>query len=693
MCATGRIFRVAITGKELWDLYLNSFENDPIFRDPDSSQHNCNACNSFIRRYGNVVAVDSNNRLMTMFDVEADEEYQKAIQVLSEAIRSSQIEDVFVETLSGLQKLAYGPAKSGQPRYNLGIKANHKIYSQEEAEKFGVIKAGETKTFDHLSLEIDKAFIDSSGRSVENIQGFHRDNKNVFARAMEEIDLDTTELVLDLIDQGALLDGKTHKSKVQVISGFISQYNKLADDEKDNWCWVVSHNLPIAKFRNELIGVLCVELALGEDLETAVRSWNKRVDPANYMKTKSPITQKQINEAKQFVEEYGYTDSFNRRFARIDDISVSEILHANAGAGDIKAVSIFDAVKPTAASTNKKFDFSKVEEIDIEDFMKTVLPGAKSLQVYLENRHEPNMVSLTTSNVPGSKPIFKWDNNYTQTFNGNLAGNSLIKAAVKAAGGNVEGVLNFRLAWNDEAPHNDGSDLDLWASEPGGTSIGFSMNFRKDKGNHRSPLSGQLDVDCQHPGPKIGVENITWIDLSKMKDGVYKVWVNQYAPRNSKGFKVEVAFGDETYLYEYRKPVGGNIQVAEVTLSKGVFSIKHILPCINDNSSKELYSLETNKFHQVNLVCLSPNHWGTNSVGNKHYLFMLDGAKSPNAIRSFHIENLKPELLDHKRVFEVLGSATMIPSTDGQLSGVGFNSTVRDEVIVKSDSKVYKILF
>lgn len=57
MCKTGKLFRVSLTGQEIWDLYLKSFDNDPMFRDPESSVHNCNHCKNFIRRYGNIVAV------------------------------------------------------------------------------------------------------------------------------------------------------------------------------------------------------------------------------------------------------------------------------------------------------------------------------------------------------------------------------------------------------------------------------------------------------------------------------------------------------------------------------------------------------------------------------------------------------------------------------------------------------------
>ena len=81
--------------------------------------------------------------------------------------------------------------------------------------------------------------------------------------------------------------------------------------------------------------------------------------------------------------------------------------------------------------------------------MKDVLPSCTSVEVFLRNVHEQHMVSLTTANSPDSKPIFKWNNNYSWTFNGNIAGKSQIKEVVKEKGGVVDGVLRASMIWNE----------------------------------------------------------------------------------------------------------------------------------------------------------------------------------------------------------------------------------------------------
>lgn len=696
MCATGKLFRVNLTGQEVWDLYLKSFskEHDPIFRDPQSSVHNCNHCNNFMRRYGNIVAIDEDYNVITMFDIDCDVEFQDTATALSTAIKQAKVTEVFFETYNELNSLPYESCSKNNDVFQLGVDKNHKRYTPEEAEKFGVVKANEVRTFNHLFLSLPKEFVDKTGSSVEAIMGNYRDAKNVFQRAMEEIPMDTLELVRDLIKQGSLLNGDAHLHKVEQFIPLKREYDSLSPEVRDNWCWIKSYKLSFAKFRNELIGVLCSELAEGEELNKACQAWNKRVDPANYMKATAPITKKQIEEAKKFVEENGYEESFDRRFATIDDIRVSEVLHSNVGEGTVKSVSMFDNVKSTS-TRHKRSEFDGIEEVSIDKFMTDILPTCTSIEAFLKNSHVGNLVSLTTAKNPDSKPIFKWPNNYSWTFNGNLAGKSEIKEAVKSQGGAVDGVLRFSIMWAED--NEDNSDLDAHCIEPSGNTIYFSSKVSYATG-------GNLDIDITQPqahkrSGKQVVENITFPSIEKMDNGEYHFLVHQFNARNSRGFKAEIEFDGEIYTYTYNKPLSGKmkVSVAKVTFKNGKFTIEHILPATDGfGVKKEVYGLETNEFHKVNLLCLSPNHWDGNSVGNKHYFFMLDGCKSPTSIRSFHNENLIPELLEHRKVMEVLGNTNHIEPADIQLSGLGFNATVRDELVVKltgTHKRMLKIKF
>lgn len=684
MCETGKLFRSNVSGSHVWDTYLRSFDNDPVFRSPDSSLHNCNTCNNFLRRYGNIVAIDGQFNLMSIFDIyelSENSEYFNTMANLSNLIKSSGISEVFVETFDSLNSLPYESCKKSQSKYRLGIASNVKQYTADEAMKYGVVKSGEIRIFKHFHLDLPSQFVDQTGKSIEAIQAFHRDNKNVFKRGLDEISIDTLQLVKELIQQGSMLDGQTHLHKVEAFLNYAKVYATIDSNKKDRWCWDQSYNLNIAKFRNELIGVLCTELAEGKDLNDAVKAWNIRVDPANYHKAKPVITESQKARVSQFLEDNDFTESFDRRFATLSDIKVSEILHTNAGNGNIKSVSLFDGIK-TTPSRHKRNEFDNVETVTIEKFMTEILPNCTSVEAYLTNKHAGNLVSLTTAKNPDSKRIFKWANNFSWTYNGNLAGKSQIKQAVKSAGGKVDGVLRFSISWNEDGKSI--VDFDAHAIQPDRCEI-YYANFK----GHKTSMSGFLDVDMISPRHQ-GVENITWDNKSKMRDGEYLFYNHNFNGGSNTGFRAEVEFEGESFTYEYQGNAQGKIKVATVTLKNGQFAIEHHLPVV-DSISKDLYGLPSNNFHKVNLICLSPNHWD-GQVGNKHYFFMLDGAKSPNSIRSFHNENLRAELLDFKREMEILGLIKQVESTEGQLSGLGFNCTINDELIVRLSGTFKRVL-
>lgn len=705
MCQTGKLFKSSVTGQQVWDTYLSSFkpEDNGIFRDSNSSEHNCNCCKNFIKRYGNILAIIDGkfeSIFTTLIDVE---QYSNSSIACNTLLTSSSIQDVFFETYEMLDKgLNYEKVKKTQNSYKLGVGETHFQYNKEDELKYGHINSDGTfrvdftkvYTFHHFELSLPKQFVDFSGKSIEAIQGIYRDKYSVFKRAMEEIPLDTLLLVKDLINQGSLLDGTTHLPVLQKIIELKTSYDSL-NTSKSLWCWETTYSMneSIAKFKNHLIGVLCTELAEGKELNEAVLSWNKRVDPVNYNKAKAPITQAQIKLAKQFVEENGYSESFTRRLATIDDVKVSEILHINRDNSKIAPVSIFDGIKtPSGIGKHKRNEFDKVESVTIDKFMSDILPTCTSVEVFLENKMDGNLVNLTTS-AETSKQIFKWSNPFSYTFNGNLAGKSQIKEAVQSRGGKTDAKVRVSIHFPETT-----DDYDLHCTEPNGNHIYYSNRRQL----HRS--SGMLDLDAQGADglfpPEKRVENLTYSDLSKMLKGYYNLEVNNYSGRGlHTKFNVEVEIDGDITLLEF---TATSNSINKKSIGKLYFNSNTVTYApencnvIESKSiSKDLWGLSPNEFHKVNLVCLTPNHWEGNGVGNKHYLFMLQGCKNPNQVRGFHNEHLIPELLQHRKVLDVLGNTVLCEPISNQLAGVGFNATVKDEILLRlsgSHKRVIKVI-
>jgi hypothetical protein len=688
MCKSGKLFVSSISGDTLWELYLKSFapQDDPIFRDPNSSSNNCNRDKHFIKTYGNIVAVDDDNNIVTMFDIDVEgSSYYNSVTAVNNVLKTAPISSVFAIEYNNLVKQPYEKIKKNAELYQLGYKSTNKVYTPEEVAKYGVVITDKVYTFHHFYVNLPKQYVLNGSESIGSYLSKKNSLHQVFVKGLS-IPLETFQVVSELMAQGSLLRADLYKYKVDEFINIKQEYEELNGStlSKNNWIWKRFSDIPFAGFANELIGTTCIDLAQGKDINTVCKEFNKRVDPANYAKARAPITQSQIDNAAKKIVELGYEDSFKRRFATLNDIDINERIHTNISGKKSTSSTLFANVKSSNSGTlsrHKKAEFDEIQTVDIQTFIKDILPNSKSIQVFLENSFGNNLVTLTTAIDPTCKNPFKWsDNMFSWTYNGNLAGKSFIKEAVKDKGGNVEGVLRGSLVWNESG--TDNSDLDIHVIQPDDVHIYYGSSYRKDQGDKPSSCGGLLDLDNTDPGRKLGIENIFFSSLSKLKKGVYKFYVRQYSARNSQGFKFEIDMNGDTYNYEYNTSVYGDINITEVTFDGESFTIKHLLQPVA-SSSKTMWGLDSNQFHKVNLISLSPNYWGDNKIGNKHYFFFLEGCHSDQSMRSFHIENLNGELLEHRKVLEVFGMTDKLEPTTKQLAGLGFTDDSKETLIVK----------
>jgi len=217
-------------------------------------------------------------------------------------------------------------------------------------------------------------------------------------------------------------------------------------------------------------------------------------------------------------------------------------------------------------------------------------------------------------------------------------------------------------------------------------------------GNKMGTSGGCLDVDMNagHGTTREPVENVAW--SNKPPDGNYKVVVNNYQNRENSGvgFAVEVESAGALHSFSYNKAVRYKQDVHVCTLVvKGGVIVR-----IEDGEagitatklSQDKWGLKSETFVKANAVTFSPNYWGSNRVGNKHVFFFLDDCESDEPTRGIYNEFLHSRLESHRKVFEVIGEKTKCQPTPGQLSGLGFSSTIKETVLVKVNNKrLYRV--
>lgn len=643
------LFEVNLDRNTLINAYLNTFE------DPEERQeHNCNCCKSFLRNYGNVVAI-INNKIETLWEFETEAPYAMVPKVLHNIVKNAEIKSVFL------------PEES-----RLGTDYN---YQQPKEGNTEVIK------WEHFYHIISCTKLYRGAKSVESAIGESNSTRQVFQRALYEITAGACESVIELIAQGSLYKGDEFKPMVKDFLKHKINYLELDQKEKELYTW--SNYKHTGNIRNSSIGTLLINLSDDMDINLAVNKFEVIVAPQNYKRPKPVITKLMVEKAEKEIKALGVEKSLMRRHAVLDDIPVDKMIFVDR---DIKQLSLFENLASTIFEDTNKF--KKIEKVPINKFLTEVIPTAHKIELLLENKHSNKFINLLTAQYEESPTIFNWDSHISWSYPKGLTDS--IEEKVKRAGGNTDGELVVSLEWFNF------DDLDLHVTQPNGNKIWYSRPKDTNTG-------GVLDVDMnvsklnENRYSRTPVENIVWPNKNKLLEGRYEIRVNNYTHRENidVGFNIEVKNHGTVFNFGYSNEMKHRecINIATINYSKkeGIRIIKGTESSIN----RSINGLDTTKFHRVSLIMNSPNYWGENKCGHKHIFFMLDKAKVEESPRGFFNEFLKPKYLEHKRVFEVLGSKLKVPESEEQMAGLGFSTTQRNEIILKvtgSSTRIIKVI-
>ena len=651
------LLRVNIDSDKLWQAYLNAYpkEINTIFRERE--YYNANYDRYFIKCLGSVIGYNTKTQeIKTIWNVTVPEYYQTVANVLNELVLSyvelGKVESYFLTT----ERIA-------------GHLSNTDNYDP-------------TIIWDHFYAKIPSQYLVDK-EDIGTVLGDLNTNYTLAKTSIKAIGLDSLETILELIDQNSLYRGEEFESLVKSYLDFRKSLTNLSPTLVDMKCFELGIKKGgVARFKNTVIGTLATDLSEGVELDKAVASFESKVAPTNYKRTTSLITKKMIEQAQSTLEKLGYADSIYRKFAIDADLPLSDVLFT----GEVKtATNVFEEMVNETKVDPKTL--SKVEEISYMDFVEKVLPKAKQVSVLFTGKHKSNLVSLIAPEHPSSANMFKWDNKFSWAYNGDVTDS--IAERVKEFGGSLEGDLRISLSWHC------GDDLDLHLIEADQNEIWY-----RNRGIV-SRLGGMLDLDMngldKHDDEN-PVENIIYKKMPK--DGVYKVVVNNYSKRSTKSnaFTIQVKAFDITTNFNYPldTKTDRNVNVVKIHIKDGDV-VK--LETLNDHitttggiSGEEVWGITTGSFIPVTKIFYSPNYWGENKVGNKHLIFALKGCNSTDPQRGFFNEFLKEELMKNRKVFEVLGSKTKAQPTNNQVSGLGFSSTKRDELIVKVQGAMNRTL-
>jgi len=641
------LFVVDVERDAVWEQYLAAFPEgtDPFFR--QRTEHDCSCCRHFVRDIGHVVAI-KDGQIVTIWDVDVPPPYDVVVQVLADFVRTKVIKNIFTPISA-----------------TIGTAKNREMID------------GKAHTWDHFHAKVPSTIVNrDSGPARSAAEAA----AGVFQRGLDEIAQNAMVDVLDLIDANALYRGETVRQRVSDFLQFRREYVKLNSDEARNLFVWENFRSPAALLKNSAMGTLLMDLSEGKGIEVAVRKYEAMVAPQNYRRTTALITPKMVEAAVGKLNDMGLEGAVKRRHARLSDVSVNDVLFVGQSVqGQMKdglAGLLMGETKPRTIDPKKALD------IIIDDFIANILPKAKTIDLVLTTANLPNFMSLTAPEDASTGKLFAWDNDFAWAYDGDVADS--LKERVKRAGGDVEAVMRVSLGWYN------GDDLDINIVEPDGNVISFQNKC------------GKLDVDMNAGGPsnsKDPVENVRWKQVPR--DGVYKVRVDNFSKRGNTnvGYELEMDFNGETRQFSFGSTVGRMMQALDITVKNGklvkIIPVKGLtVGAVGNAAGVEKWGVKTGQLVPVDSLMHSPNYWDGNATGQKHTFFILRDCLNDQPVRGMFNEHLRPELHEHRKVFEVLGAKTKVAPATEQLSGVGFTAAREDVATVVVDGgKAYNVQF
>ena len=719
----GRLFVADINPYVLTEKYISFFrpEDNPVCTHVNKfginrTKHDCNMCFQFIRRVGAIVRITPEFAIETIWDAFVnDPVYNYVSKAMSEYIKSLPIKSIF------LSEFEYH-----------GNKSNIDVFAVKNEK--GEVIGKDTREWTHFYTKLHPQFIHNGKKeSVDAVIGKYNNAYIALGNSLREISLNAIDIVQELLDANRVPRGEEKQWIINEFKKLKEQEVTLNDQQKELFVWlncsrrnkdnILVPNVEIAAFRNSAIGTFIVDLTQGRDLNEAANAYGVKVSGPNYQQPKNGYyTAADEKKAFDFLIEYGLQNSLAHRHASLSDINITNVLWVGQETqqrllGDNDQLAALLKKGVAKLSMKEGVQFQGVREISITEFIEKIIPHIHSSEVLFEDKHVPNLCSLLApvhKNVPS---LFKWNNNFGWCYKDNLA-DVAIRDLVVEYGGKSDVPVRITLIWNKDGRCNDDLDLHVFEGDRG------FYNRRDDK-NHiffnnaedrynafRHLSTGMLDIDIREPKTDnrtkerkgLSLENIRYADVRKMNENTYDIWVNLFERRTGYNeFEIELEILGDMYYFSHSeiKEHGFDkkeawIHVARIVKESNTkFTVQGYIPM--RKLSKEVWNLITGQFYPVVAVMFSPNFCdGQSEIGNRHYIMPLKGCLNPDSMNSFFNEQLRSDMREHRKVFNVLGKMMQVEYSDQQLSGLGFSSTLRHDITMKTDGsikQVFKLMF
>lgn len=369
-----------VTGDELYEIYLNSFEDEQVRQD-----HKCRCCRDFFRRSGTLIqlaAGGQSHSLLFQDSEEVPELYRPFVRAAAAKLTNARINTVLT-------------AKRKGATVDIG-----------EARKGG---------FEHFHFEL-------AGVAVR--AEVVLDTYQTAAAIKEDVRLLNESFgrwtLVTLKRAKALFENDVRLARSQ-FSEIVPTFMDIREASNEIKHHNVRHNYVVSRAVASRKGVVRIgQSVVGEFLDklqaisnenVAIQHFLAMTDKAGYMRPSAAPAAGAVAQAEKLFAELELAPSLRRRAMRRDELTRTfwkqPVVEEKPVAGLFGGIKTKDGVSANDAAVGSDIQAGKISVMKLHKLIQA--EGVTGIELMIPGGHTKIFSSLTTAVDPDSKPILRWD--------------------------------------------------------------------------------------------------------------------------------------------------------------------------------------------------------------------------------------------------------------------------------------------
>ena len=354
--------------RDLYNLFLANIPEE-------ARQHyNCNACRSFVNRYGGLVTINetTGEQNPVMWGTKAPEFFSGAVKAIRKKVKSASVTGVFIT--------------SGR---ELGTPV--------------------TGSWSHMATDVPKVMIFKDRlRTAGQAAAEKLEDRRLLGDAVREYKVETVEAAVNLLRSDNLYRSE---AVLGVAEWFLDTLRGMKKAKNSgNFLWYKTATAPVGfcHISTSMIGTLLDDIEAGYDFDTVSRKFAEKMDPLRYQRPQAAPSAGNVAQAEKIVERLGIKNSLKRRFARLEELETLWTPKKMSGMVG-KPGGVFSGIE-TKKSTKRTTEGISAPAVTMtwEKFRRTVLPMARKIEFYVADGID-NFSAILTAEDFGAPPILQWD--------------------------------------------------------------------------------------------------------------------------------------------------------------------------------------------------------------------------------------------------------------------------------------------